>query len=114
SRNRWESLAVNMTNLDEALTIIRHHVDKSARCDQELHPLRDAISKFLNTIKHHFVAMHEVDIKHGLELKHLQSSNIPLTEGSDDQLPEKERRIQLAGLLYSTDWSWQEVYYSED
>jgi hypothetical protein len=114
SRNRSESLSINLTNLDEALTIIQHHVDKSGRRDQGLRLLRDAISKFLNTIKHHFVAAHEGDIENGLEFKHLQSSDVPLAEGPDGQLPEKKRRALLAGLLRSTGWSWQEVYYSED
>lgn len=114
SQSGSESLAINITNLDEALTIIHHHVDKSGRWDQQLRPLRDAISKFLNTIQDHFAATHKLDFEDSPPLNHLQASEIPLVESEDISQSEKERRALLAGLLRSTGWSWQNIYVSKD
>jgi hypothetical protein len=114
SRSRSESLAINISNLDEALTIIHHHVDKSGRWNQQLRPLRDAISKFLDTIQHHFAATHKLDLKDSLPLNYLQSSEIPLVESAEISQAVQERRALLAGLLRSTGWSWSDIYKNSE
>lgn len=112
STQRAESLSVNLTNLDEALTVLQARVKTEEDFWHDLRPLRDAINKFLNTIQHHFIKTLEFEIEHDPDLQHLQSNGIELKDQPDNQPDHSERGKLLAGLLQSTGWSWEDIYYA--
>lgn len=103
---RSESLSLNLRNLSEALSLIQSHIKKDQSLEQDLHPLRDTIDKFLSTLQHHFIKKPEVNIDAMPDIEYLQKNNIPLKNQSSQQPEDKERRILLIGLLQSTGWSW--------
>ncbi len=114
SISRQESLSINLTNLDEALTIIQYRIEQGKVPAQDLRPLRDAIDKFLDTIEHHFIRSFEVDEDDARDIRFLQERGIPLNEEVADESAVEKRRSLLAGLLQSTGWSWDDIYARGD
>lgn len=108
---REEALPVNLANLDEALTLLEHRVEKENVPLQELRPLRDAIDKFLNTMEHHFIRGFKVDCDGTPDLKYLRKTGISLRKQEPPILNVEKRRSLLAGLLRSTGWSWEDIYH---
>ena len=107
---RQESLSINLTNLDEALTIMLTRVDADKRLAEDLHPLRDAIDEFLDTIEHHFIRGFEIDWDNTPDISYLQERGISLKDDKMDDSKLQERRALLAGLLQSTGWGWNDIY----
>ncbi|MEX0646133.1 MAG: potassium channel family protein [Balneolaceae bacterium] len=110
STSRNEALAVNMTNLDEALTIIQHSVERDSSVDYEILPLREAIDGFLDVVQYSFIQKLEEQTDASPDWNKLRKSGIKLTE---PELPGGkliERRALLAGFLKSSDWCWSDVY----
>lgn len=107
---REESLSVNLTNLDEALTILQLHVKKEESLEQDLRPLRDAINKFLKTIEHHFITSFETESRQTPNLQQLHEQEIPLTDEEREEPEVATRRALLNGLLQSTGWKWKDIY----
>ncbi|MCW9706236.1 ion channel [Fodinibius salsisoli] len=114
SVTRAESLSLNLANLDEALTILEHRIEKGKAPIQDLIPLRDAIDKFLDTMEHHFIRSFKIEETYALDISYLQEKGIPLNVELSDELPIKKRRSQLTGLFQSTGWSWEHIYARED
>lgn len=110
---REESLSVNLTNLDEALTILQRNIKKDESLMQDVRPLRDAIDKFLNTIEHHFITNFKIQKEDLPDLKQLREKGIPFQEQSVETLDPSERRAMLSGLLRSTGWKWEDIYESK-
>lgn len=111
-----ESLSINLANLDEVLSILIHHVNPATWKEQDIHPLRDAITKFLNTASHHY---HQKNVKITQripDLQQLKSNKIPLLQKpviSSDQNELAQRRSSLNGLLHSNGWNWNEIYFQQ-
>ena len=110
STQRTESLSVNITNLDEALTIMQYRIKEGKALVQDLHPLRDAIDKFLDMIEHHFIRSFDVNGDDIPNIRFLQERGIPVNDEIADESAVKKRRSLLAGLLQSTGWSWEDIY----
>lgn len=109
-----DSIAINLTNLDEALSILLLSNDGQSPNNQEdLNSLRDAIDFYLNTLKQSFIQ--PLNQQHPVpDLSPLKMYEIHFT---DDQkvIKEKfsqlqERRSLLAGLLKNDGWSWKDIY----
>ncbi|HCD53664.1 MAG TPA: hypothetical protein DEQ34_14550 [Balneolaceae bacterium] len=113
STARDESLSINLVNVDEALTILTHHVESKTWRVQDIRPLRDAITKFLDTASHHY-QQKNFEITHSTpHLQYLKSNKIPLVQKSAISSCQKEiheRRCSLNGLLQSNGWSWNDIY----
>ncbi len=112
--HKKDAVAVNLTNLDEALSIwwlAVQQEDDIARKD--LMPLRDAISFHLNMLKHTFIK--PVPQEEPLPaLAALTKAGIAIADDPEEirtkfqQL--KSRRSLLSGLLQNDGWSWQDIY----
>jgi hypothetical protein len=110
STRRSESLSVNLTNLDEALTLLKTHVIKDKAVDEDLRPLRNAIDKILYTIQHHFIKTPDLEIEYKPDFQRLKQSGISIDKELHKENRTNKRRILLSGLLQSTGWSWKDVY----
>jgi hypothetical protein len=113
STARDESLSINLANVDEAITIIILFVEPKRWREQDITPLRDAISKFLATTSHHYPQIRKKIAAYSPDIKYLKSRNIPIKEHpalSSSSYEMNERRSSLEGLLYSNGWSWSDVY----
>jgi len=113
SISKEESLSVNITNLDEALSIIFHLGKKPVFVPHELRTLRKAIDSYLDSIGHNFFSPVKQAIKHTPDFKRLEERDII---SSSRQTPKEyaaafaDRRTLLGGLLKSNGWSWQDIY----
>ncbi|WP_185958469.1 ion channel [Fodinibius sediminis] len=107
---RSESLSLNLTNLDEALSLAQTHIKMDTPFDQDLRPLRDTIDKFLNTVQHHFIKKAEAEADAGPGIQYLQKTGIPLVKQPREQPGGHERRVLLGGLLQSSGWNWNNIY----
>lgn len=107
-----ESLALNLSRLDEALTIIYYHTEKSVMVEKEISIIRQAIHSFLEVLQHSFFSELEDHEDITPDLEELKKQGVHLI----GQLPErkkpalKKRRSLLAGFMRSSGWSWQDVY----
>ena len=110
SISRTESLSCNLTNLDEALSLVQTHIKKNNLLDQDLRPLRDTIGKFLDTVKQNFIKTPELGVDAKPNIQYFQKNGIPLEKQHGEQAEDKERRILLAGLLHSSGWNWDNIY----
>lgn len=113
SIDREESLSINLVNVDEALTILTHHIESSTWRAQDIEPLRDAITRFLDTASHHYHQIPEEITNHSADIGYLKSKNIPLKQNQampSDSFEMRERRNSMHGLLRSNGWNWNDVY----
>ena len=114
SGRRRSSIAINIVKLDEALSIALLLFDPVIEKDQRaLRPLRNALSTYLDTLDKTFVrAAQEIDIwpdLSALENKHLKvSAEAAVVKERWHEL--RPRRKLLAGFLYDSGWSWEDVY----
>jgi len=116
STARDESVSINLVNVDEAITILIHYVEPNRWREQDIAPLRDAITKFLDTARRHYHQMPEEIDRFPLDIEYLKSRNVPLKEHqamSSNSYEMNERRSSLHGLLRSNGWSWNEVYQKQ-
>ncbi len=111
--NRKEAFVLNITNLDEALTLMLLHVPEAQRPkNAETYPLRKAISSYLLTIKSAFVGPAH-DIPEIPNLEEFGQIGIPLIKDPQQiqQWYEKfaGRRRILLGLISNDGWRWKDL-----
>jgi len=112
SRSRPESLSINITNLDEALSIMLYLSEKQASTAIELRSLRNAIDHYLDSIRHNYFSPAEHDIKYVPDFKLMEERQVTLSSlrtAEDYAKSVSERRSLLAGLLQSDGWSWEDI-----
>lgn len=107
---RDQSLSVNLTNLDEAITLLETRVKNDTSIDEDLRPLRNAIDKFLRTIQHHFIKTSDLEIECKPDFQHLKQSGISIDNELFKEIRTHKRRMLLSGLLQSSGWSWKDIY----
>ena len=107
---RDESLSVNLTNLDEVITLLETRVKNETLIDDDLRPLRNAIDKFLHTIQNHFINTPNLEIECEPDFQHLKQSGISIDNELFKENRTNKRRILLSGLLQSSGWSWKDIY----
>lgn len=106
------SLPINLFNLDEALTIIKYQVDKEQSLENDIRPLRDAIKKFLTTIRNNFVTEIQDERKLSPNKQKFQDLGIPLADQSDihkNTESIKERRYLFYGFFKSNGWNLKDI-----
>lgn len=110
SISRSESFAINVVNLDEALTIILHQVNLNDTVQKDLIPLRDALSKFLAMVEKSEVANFAEHIG-SPDLYHLEEVDKPEARLCEEERAAiNSRRALLLGFLKSSGWSWNDIY----
>ena len=101
------SLSVNLTVMDEALSIILNS-EKLKEIHSEIQPLRKSITNFLDHVQEKF------NIKRNsaptIRWQDLKLSNNLLQEGEFTQSDLATRRKILGGLLKGENYGWKEVY----
>lgn len=105
-----ESLSVNLTNLDEALTLLQLHVNTDKSVDQDLRPLRNAISAFLSTVQHHFIKSPSYEDVNNADIQFLKEKGLSVKDQNIEIETCNSRRMLLSGLLQSSGWSWTDIY----
>lgn len=113
SSNKKEAFALNLTNLDEALTLMLLHLSEAQRPgNSELFPLRKAISNYLITIKTAFVRAAS-EAPPLPVLTNFKKMNIPYTSDSTELVRHyqqwEERRKALLGLIRDDGWRWEDL-----
>ena len=116
---RDENLVINLTCLDEALTLLLLYKPRDVKPSlPELYQLRSAITYYLQTLRNAFISPTDEDppapelaplLKNGLPLQ-----GRPFHELTTDDI--KLRRRLLRGLLHSQGWNWSviESHHSKD
>lgn len=108
-----EAFVLNLTNLDEAITIMLLHLSEAQRpSNAETYPLRKAISNYLITVKTAYVkpAQHAPDIPQLPNFKELgipRSTDQTYIEAHYEQL--QDRRKALLGLVEDDGWQWEDL-----
>lgn len=115
STSKTESLAISLSNLDEALTIILYYTERSISVEKEISIIRNAIHEFLETIQHSFITELEEHEDVSPNITDLKRKGIPITSHrTANQISVlKKRRSLIAGFLKSSGWSWNDIYRDE-
>jgi hypothetical protein len=112
SGERETAVAPSIAALDEALTMLRHGVDKRAHPDASaLFPLRAAITKFLTTVGG-VSDQERMDAPPPPSLNRLRAHGIPVLDDEDfvrDMDEQADRRRLLVAMVRSEGWSWEAV-----
>ncbi|MDF9799203.1 hypothetical protein OKW21_004466 [Catalinimonas alkaloidigena] len=114
-----DAIAVNITNLDEALSIVLlfGEPDKTNQgLTDGLHPLRDALYFYLASLKGPFIQATdgEQDFPNLSSLEGMPiKPSISGDEIKNNYDPLKQRRMLLSGLLQNGGWNWKDIYPSE-
>lgn len=107
------SAIIQLTNLDEALTILLLYIPEANRPGKEdVYPLRKAITSYLVTLRSVFINPSD-NLPRPPGLDKLKKMGIPLIlpETKEEELNNlKERRKLLLGLLESDGWNWSDRY----
>lgn len=110
SGERETAVAPSIAALDEALTMLRHGVDKKVRPDgSTLFPLRAAITKFLTTVGG-ISNQEKMDAPPPPSLNRLRAHGIPVLDDEDfvrDLDEQTDRRRSLVAMVRSEGWSWE-------
>lgn len=103
--------AIQLVNLDEALTILLLYVPEKYRASNEdINPVRKAITSFLITLRSAFITAAEKSPEPP-ELDQLSEAGIKLkNNGSQEKQLNflSERRKLLLGLMLSDGWEWRD------
>ncbi len=114
SVSRKESLAINLSNLNEAIITIEHFVDTDTTpIEREIAILKDAIHKFLSTLENNFITKYEDFEDLSPDFEKLKISGIPIVDPStveNDETFAEDKRALFAGFLKSSGWTWEDVY----
>ena len=111
--NKKESFVLNITNLDEAITIMLLHIPEAQRpSNAETYPLRKAISNYLITIKTAYVnpakETPEIPALPNFGKLHIPYSNDQAKIAAHyNQL--EDRRRALLGLVQDDGWQWEDL-----
>ena len=112
SSNKKESFVLNLTNLDEALTILLHRVPEEQRpAINVLKGLRKAISSYLVTLPVAYVVAAEVEPPH-LSHTSLGLKEIPIMPYDELIITTPSlanRRKLLLGLVNDGGWKWTDL-----
>lgn len=113
-----ESLYINLTALDEALTILLIYLpDHIHPHKQSIYPLRFAITDFLNTLQEAFIRP-SGNLPGPIQLDRLKEYNIPLKQENTDIRMALERlrfrRKLLLGMLENDGWAWGHIFMKND
>lgn len=110
SAERETAVAPSVAALDEALTLLRHGVDRSIRPDRPtLDPLRSSITKFVTTLGS-LSRQETLDMPPPPSLERLRSHGIPMREDAvflSEMEELSDRRRQLLSMVYSEGWTWE-------
>lgn len=110
SAERETAVAPSIAALDEALTLLRHGVDRSVRPDRPtLDPLRSSITKFVTTLGS-LSSQSTVDLPPAPSLERLRTHGIPVRDDAVflEEVGElADRRRQLLSMVYSEGWTWE-------
>ena len=109
-----EALAINLVSLDEALSILLLYAhDNTYTVQQQIYPLRFAISDYLATLASAFISP-SINEPGPIRTDKLQKSGIPLKQENEQMRFEKEklrlRRKLLLGMLENDGWHWGNIY----
>ena len=111
--NKEEAITINLTALDEAVSILFHFIPKEKRpIDQAFLPLRRAITSYLHTLVAAHIKPAEKAPK-SPEIGIMNKFNIPFNEDEENfktcyKKLEKRRKILLS-LLKNDGWTWDDM-----
>ena len=111
--NKKEAFVLNLTNLDEAITLMLLHLPEVQRpSEAELYPLRKAISIYLITLKTAFIE-DTSEVPPFPNLTNFAKLNIPHTHDQTQIARHyaqwKKRRSTLLGLIQDDGWQWEDL-----
>lgn len=114
SHLRHESVYINLTALDEALTILLLYIPDDIKLHkQDIYPLRYAITDFLATLKNAYIKPSEND-PGPIQLDQLRKYGMPLKKESDELKEKLEaltlRRKLLLAMMENDGWTWDSIY----
>lgn len=111
--NKKEAFVLNLTNLDETLTVLLHDVPAENRPSQHiLMGLRKAISSYLETLPVAFISPSDITPPL-VSLNDLIKAGIPLNEGEEVAIEYRKvisRRRLLLALVNDDGWKWEDIY----
>lgn len=112
SSDKKEAFALNLTNLDEVLTMLLHNIPAENQPSfNVLMGLRKAITSYLVTLPEAFIT-HGDEIPPLPELTALESKGIQLIQGKTADLAYekiKSRRRLLLSLIKDDGWKWSDL-----
>lgn len=117
SHIRKESIYINLSALDEALTVLLLYVpDHIKPHKQDIYPLRFAITDYLATLGAAFI--HPSTREPGpVQLEQLKEFGIPLRQENSDTRMQLERlrfrRKLLLGMMENDGWHWGNLYMKD-
>ncbi|MDQ3973415.1 MAG: potassium channel family protein [Actinomycetota bacterium] len=113
SAHRYTAAAPMMASLDEALTMLEFGVAPRHRPAQfAFHPLRDAVSHFLDTLFSAFI-IPETDPPAAPSLQRLRDTGIPTVDDEEFETAVSklgQRRRLLHALVDNDGWSWDDLW----
>jgi hypothetical protein len=113
SREHYSAIAPNIATLDEALTVLEYGVEPVQQLDTlETHPLRMAITHFLNTLETAFITP-DSDTPPLPDLMHAREQGIQIVSAEvfQQRIAHLTRRRQLLLALVKRDgWAWDDVH----
>lgn len=108
SHLKSHSLEVSLCLLDEALSIMQHHIATDQWDEKDILPLRRALTDYLGTIKMLYgYKIKEQVIAPKPDLSLLSKEKVKLKENTWE---ENQRKALWFELLRSKGWTWKEVY----
>lgn len=112
SHDYRESIYLNITSLDEALTILLLYVPDDVKPHKfDLLTLRHAISDFLNTLRSSFISQSEKEPP-STDLKKIRECGIPIKQGTPAEVKNESlilRRKLLLGMMENDGWRWEDL-----
>ncbi len=110
--NKKEAFVLNITNLDEVLTILLHHVPESIRPQATvLMALRKAVSSYLLTLPSAFITPGD-EIPPVLQIGELEKEGIPMVRSEQIESNYEnliDRRRLLLSLIKDDGWQWKDL-----
>ena len=114
--NKKEAFVLNITNLDETLTILLHRIPEENRPSYNIMmALRKAISSYLVTLPTAYITP-AAEAPPQLLLAALDTNNIPIIPMNEvvyDLENLSNRRKLLLGLIHDDGWQWEDIYAGE-
>jgi hypothetical protein len=106
--SKRESLVITLCVIDEALSLLIHHVTPDQWDEKEVVPLRKAITKYMETIKVTYrYEQKKASPRPQFDLNLLSASKVKIVTGAKYDLGRKNLWFQI---LKSKGWSWKEIY----
>lgn len=114
SHLRRESIYLNLSALDEAVTILLLYIPGNIKPHkQDLYPLRYAITDYLHTLKSAFIEPSKNEPA-PIQLSQLKKYGIPLKQENEEIRRKTEklrlRRKLLLGMIENDGWDWNNIF----